>query len=303
MIATQQDVIDDFKLQVASCSSIDALVEVGASLFALTGLDTAVKECWPIFRRRADEIDSADQTKTVVVVDFPAVFWAAYSVGGEQCAYDVLRRIDELKAEVASAGADVIIAHDSSESKRREKFPAYKSSREEKPHEFISARESVVAFLEGAGQRVVIEDGWESDDVMASVAFRAKLRKQTCVICTDDRDIMQCCSSKSKVTCYSIRTHQWHSEQWLTAKYGVTCDQVVDWLSMSGKDDVPSIPKVGEKTASQWLQQYGSFLGVFDNRHVLSESKRKAVEEFCFSGNYWLARDLHTLNKRLPVKW
>jgi hypothetical protein len=299
--ATQQDLIDDFRDRSGKCDTVADLVDLGVELFSFTCFDGAVKTCWPIFRARMDAIAPEDHQSQVTVFDFPAIFWAAYSRGGAECGHDVASRIVNIGSELSNEPTNLLISHDSRTSQRRDRYPSYKSSRDEKPADFESAREDALSHLKNIGMTVVMAEGWESDDVMASVAFRAKLRKQKCTIVTDDRDLMQCCGHGT--VCYSPRNHEYASETSLLAKHNITVKQVVDWLCMSGKDDVPSIAGVGAKTAAEWLQKYSDFWGVFDARSELTEKKRKSLEDFAFSGNYWLARDLHTLNKKLPVLW
>ena len=186
-------------------------------------------------------------------------------------------------------------AVDSLNIKRREKHVGYKESRDEKEEGF---RESVQK-LQGKLDNVAFVDGWEADDCMASIAFRAKLRKQACTIVTDDKDLWQVIGNG--VTLYPPRKHEIQSEDWLRAKHSITPKQVVDWLCLVGKDDVPSCKGIAEKTASELLKKYGSFLNVVDDAEHLTEAKRNKV--LGFREDYWLARELHTLKKDLEFHW
>ena len=82
-------------------------------------------------------------------------------------------------------------------------------------------------------------------------------------------------------------------------KVGIKPNQIVDYLCLTGKDDVPSAVGIGPQTAAQWLKEHGDFIGIYDHRHSLTEKKREAVEQF--APHYWVARTCHTLNRRLEI--
>jgi len=303
---TQDTTVLSFTEALNGIGTLDELVNHGAQLFSISYIDSVIKRCWGPFSRALQTLAPEDHKRSVIAVDLPAIFHASFAKSGEGAATDTLSRVESVVNDV-NEGSEIIITMDSPCSKRRDSFPGYKASRQPKPAEFNQIREEAIANLTNNGFRVVSHDGWESDDVMASVSFRAKLRRQSCVIITDDRDLLQCCGSGT--TCFSPRTHEYHSEQWLAANYSITPKQVVDWLCMVGKDDAPSVPGVGEKIAAELLASHGSFWGIYDSVPKLVESKKlsvkkaTAITEFGRSGNYFVAKDLHTLNRSLEVHW
>jgi len=297
---TQQDVIDDFTERCAKAECINTLTDEAVALFAINGLDSVVKTCWPIYRKRAEALAPNDQ-ETVAVFDFPALFWAAYASPQNG---DVKSRIDTIAAEVKAT--KIIVAHDSATSRRRELWPAYKSGREEKPADFLSLREDVVSLLKQQGYQVESCEGLEADDVMASVAFRCKLRKQTCVIVADDRDLLSMCGHGCM--CYSPRNHSYLSEVTLMAKHGITPAQVVDWLCIAGKDAAPSVEGVGDTIALKLLHKYGDFWSILYHRDSwnvprFTEKAKAAFIEFGFGGKYFVSKEIHTLNRKVKVHW
>jgi 5'-3' exonuclease len=90
--------------------------------------------------------------------------------------------------------------------------------------------------------------------------------------------------------------------EWLKTELKITPKQMVDWLCLVGKDDIPSPHKIGEVTASQWLESYGSVVGIHDARESLTKLKRETIEAYVRK-DYWLARDMHTLKKNLNIFW
>lgn len=309
LTATQQDLIGEFAIDVENVETLDSLMDIGVRLFAYTCFDTAVKQCWPMFREKLKAI--RHNTQQVVAVDFESIFWMSYTSPleeniGAPTGKDMADRIEYLLSDIKTKSKSnplVIVATDDRENSwRRDLYPDYKGTRPDKPADFMPRRAEAIKYLEneGAGCRIESARGMEADDIMASIAFRCKLRTTECVLITDDRDMMQCCSPL--VMCYSPR-RKYNSMVSLKATHGLEPKQVVDWLAMMGKDDVPSIAGIGETIAEKLLQRYVDFMGVYCARANLTDKKRAAVEEFANSGKYFLAVELHTLNKRLPIYW
>jgi 5'-3' exonuclease len=307
-LITQESVVEEFTDGVQQITDLQELLTYGANLFTIPYIDTIIKKSWGVFAKRLGEIAPEDKGKTVIVVDLPAIFHASFATMGDGASTDT---IDRVRSALESVGnnleAPTILAMDSPESNRRKLYPEYKSSRSPKPPEFNDVRKDAITNLKNNGFEVVVHDGWESDDVMASVAFRAKLRRHNCIIITDDRDLLQCCGNG--VTCYSPRTHEYRSEQWLEATHELKPKQIIDWLCMMGKDDAPAVAGVGEKTAAKLLAKLGRFWDIFDGLEQLvkakdlTQKKADAIDDFARSGKYFTAKQLHELNRNLEVHW
>lgn len=289
---SQDDVIEEALECFAKCESVNDLVNAGADLFSIDYIRTVHKKCWPAFSSRLQELGNS-QGKSVIIFDVSAIHYASWAKGeGVDGAWD---RMNDIEGKFDCDHK--FYAVDSAKLNRHEMCIGYKKSRDDKEPGLLENREKLI---ESIGNAVVMADGWEADDCMASIAFRAKLRKQACTIVTDDKDLWQ--TLGSGVTMYSPRKHEFQSEDWLRAKHKITPRQVVDWLCMVGKDDVPSCSSVGPDTASKLLCKYGSFLGIMDHVDSLTGSKREKVTEFA-QKDYWLARSLHTLKRNLEFHW
>jgi 5'-3' exonuclease len=306
MEITQDSVAKEFAEGVQACTTVHELVEYGANLFTIPYVDSIIKQSWSVFSRRMSEIAPEDKGKSLVVIDFPGIFHAAFE-RDETTA--ISGTVDRIESAVESCGNldSVVVAIDSQESFRRKKYQEYKANRTPKPTQFTPIRDEAIDKLKYLGCNVVSHEGWESDDVMASAAFRAKLRRHTCVIVTEDRDLLQCVGNG--VTCYSPRAQEYRSETWLKANHSLTPKQVVDWLCLMGKDNAPAAAGIGEKTATTLLAKLGNFWSIFESLEALVEQKeltRKradSINEFARSGNYFIARELHELNRNLEVNW
>ena len=145
---------------------------------------------------------------------------------------------------------------------RSEKFPEYKANRSATPDEFRSQTTYLFELVHAMGIRHFALEGFEADDIIATFATQAEAQGFETLICTGDRDSFQLVSPlvtvlypKRGVTDLARMTPAAVAE-----KYGLTPLQYPDFAALRGdpSDNLPSVPGVGEKTASKWIQEYGS---------------------------------------------
>jgi len=144
---------------------------------------------------------------------------------------------------------------------RSEKFPEYKANRATTPDEFRSQISYINELLDALRIPHFELEGFEADDVIATFVDRFK-KDCDIIICTGDRDSFQLVSDgvtvlypKKGVTELARMTPEAVIE-----KYGLTPTQYPDFAALRGdpSDNLPSIPGVGEKTATKWIQEFGS---------------------------------------------
>src|SRR5205809_1635228 len=159
----------------------------------------------------------------------------------------------------------------------------YKSERRPMPdllrEQFPHFRPIVEAF----GYSNLEFEGWEADDVIATVATRAdEAGVKTCVVSTD-RDAFQLCSENISLmmTPRGVADVQVYTPDRVEARYGVRPDQVPDFIGLKGdtSDNIPGVPGIGDKTAGQLIAQYGSLEEVIEHADELSPARRKNVLE------------------------
>ena len=126
-------------------------------------------------------------------------------------------------------------------------------------------------------------EGWEADDVIATLATRADGPGiKTCVVSTD-RDAFQLCSDNVSLmmTPRGVADVQVYTPARVFARYGVRPDQIPDFIGLKGdtSDNIPGIPGIGDKTAGQLIAQYGSLESVIEHAGELSPARSKAVVE------------------------
>jgi DNA polymerase-1 len=162
---------------------------------------------------------------------------------------------------------------------RAAEYPEYKAGRSATPTEFSGQVPLLHEVLDALRIRHVGIEGYEADDVIATLTHRAVEQGHEVVICTGDRDAFQLVSDKVTLL-YPVRGV---SEVWrmdpaaVTEKYLVPPERYSDLAALVGEssDNLPGVPGVGPKTAAKWLGQYGDLAGVV--AHV-DEIKGKAGE-------------------------
>lgn len=145
---------------------------------------------------------------------------------------------------------------------RSEIFPDYKANRAKTPDEFRSQMSYLHDLVKAFGISQYEVDGFEADDILATIAKQAQQDGFETLICTGDRDSFQLVNEKTTVL-YPKRGVSEMARMTPDAvqeKYGMSPAQYPDFAALRGdpSDNLPSIPGVGEKTAAKWIVEYGS---------------------------------------------
>jgi DNA polymerase-1 len=145
---------------------------------------------------------------------------------------------------------------------RSERFPEYKATRAKTPDEFRSQIELLREIIEALGITHVEREGYEADDVIATLARQAAGAGFHVDICSGDRDCFQLVTDQITVLYPKKGVSELANMTpgAVLEKYGLTPAQYPDFAALRGdpSDNLPSIPGVGEKTATKWINEYGS---------------------------------------------
>ena len=138
-------------------------------------------------------------------------------------------------------------------------------------------------IVEAFGYRNLEFEGWEADDVIATLATRAdQAGVRTCVVSTD-RDAFQLVSENVSLmmTPRGVSDVQVYTPERVEARYGIKPEQIPDFIGLKGdtSDNIPGVPGIGDKTAGQLIAQYGSLEGVLEHVDELSPARRKNITE------------------------
>lgn len=152
---------------------------------------------------------------------------------------------------------------------RTDIFPDYKANRAKTPDEFRSQMSYLNDLVSGFGITQFALEGYEADDIIATITKQAEREGAEVLICTGDRDSFQLVTDKTTVL-YPKRGVSEMARMTPDAvqeKYGMSPDQYPDFAALRGdpSDNLPSIPGVGEKTAAKWIIEYGSLKELISN--------------------------------------
>jgi len=198
----------------------------------------------------------------------------------------------------------VAVAWDTRPVHRAELSETYKIDRRPMPdllrEQFPYFRPIVEAF----GYRNLEFEGWEADDVIATLATRAEEAEiKTCVVSTD-RDAFQLCSDYIclMMTPRGVADVHVYTPERVEARYGIRPEQIPDFIGLKGdpSDNIEGIPGIGDKTAGQLIAQYGSVDGVIEHVDELSPARRKNVTEHAEQARR--SKELATMRRDLPLE-
>jgi len=151
---------------------------------------------------------------------------------------------------------------------RHEAYTEYKATRSETPADFRGQVSLVKEVLAALAVPMVSAQGYEADDVIATLAAEAEAAGMDVLVVTGDRDAYQLVSDAVTVlmTRRGISDMTRFTPAELAAKYGLTPAQYPDFAALRGdpSDNLPSIPGVGEKTAAKWVREFGSLAELVD---------------------------------------
>ncbi len=145
---------------------------------------------------------------------------------------------------------------------RSEIFPDYKANRAKTPDEFRSQMSYLHELVTAFGITTFEVEGFEADDIIATIAKQAEREGAEVLICTGDRDSFQLVNAKTTVLYpkRGVSDLSRMTPEAVQEKYGMSPEQYPDFAALRGdpSDNLPSVPGVGEKTAAKWVVEYGS---------------------------------------------
>ena len=199
----------------------------------------------------------------------------------------------------------VAVAWDTSPTHRKELAPEYKIERRPMPdllrEQFPHFRPIVEAF----GYRNLEFEGWEADDVIATLATRADEAGIKTTVVSTDRDAFQLVSDNVALmmTPRGVADVHVYTPERVEARYGIPPERVPDFIGLKGdtSDNIPGVPGIGDKTAGQLLAQYGSLEDVIAHVDELSPARSKAIREHADQSR--ASKELATMRRDLPLEF
>ena len=197
----------------------------------------------------------------------------------------------------------VAVAWDTRAVHRHELSEDYKSDRRPMPdllgEQFPYFRPIVEAF----GYRNLEFEGWEADDVIATLATRADEEGIRTVVVSTDRDAFQLVTDNVvlMMTPRGVADVNVYTPDRVEARYGIRPDQIPDFIGLKGdtSDNIPGVPGIGDKTAGQLIAQYGSLEEVLEHVDELSPARKKNLTEHADQARK--SKELATMRRDLEL--
>jgi DNA polymerase-1 len=181
----------------------------------------------------------------------------------------------------------------------------YKATRQAAPPDLSGQMTRCEEFARAYNIPIYQRDGIEADDWIAAVVKRAVAADLRVVIVSADKDLMQLVQDDSeRVVLWDSARNKVYGPPEVEAKFGVPPSQLRDLLALTGdtSDNIPGVPSVGPKTASDLLKEYGTIDGIYGN---LTNIKRVKLREALTTheADARLSQVLVTLKDDLPIDW
>ncbi len=175
--------------------------------------------------------------------------------------------------------AGVVVAWDAGMSGREVTYDLYKAQRKPRPDLLREQWPHLMPLVEAFGYTNVKVEGYEADDVIASLSRQAREAEIAVMVVTGDRDAYQLVGPGVRVmsTSRGITETKIYDAAAVEERYGVPPELITDMMGLRGdtSDNIPGVPGIGEKTATQLLQQFGDLEGVLGSVEEISGAKRK----------------------------
>ena len=173
----------------------------------------------------------------------------------------------------------VVVAWDAGMSGREVTYDLYKAQRKPRPDLLREQWPNLMPLVEAFGYANVKVEGFEADDVIASLTRLAREEGIPVMVVTGDRDAYQLVGPGVRVmsTSRGITETKIYDSDAVVERYGVPPELITDLMGLRGdtSDNIPGVPGIGEKTATQLLQRFGSLEGVLGSVEEISGAKRK----------------------------
>ncbi|MBE6777924.1 MAG: DNA polymerase I [Ruminococcaceae bacterium] len=190
---------------------------------------------------------------------------------------------------------------------RHEAYDGYKAGRKGMPDELREQMEPLKAILRAMGITLVEQPGYEADDILGTLASAAAAVGDTCAIATGDRDSLQLVGERVNVLLATTKMGHPETVVYTPAtvmeKYGLTPEQLIDLKALQGdaSDNIPGVPGVGEKTALDLMQRFGSLDAIYEHLDTLDIRDSLRAKLAAGKESAYMSRMLGTICRQVPM--
>ena len=183
---------------------------------------------------------------------------------------------------------------------RHDLFKDYKATRPPMPEDMAVQIPYIREVVAGLNLKLLEKEGYEADDIIATIAILAENRGLNVVIVSGDKDFRQILSENAVM--WDPMNEKQIDYTTIKRDYGIEPEQIIEVMALSGDsvDNIPGIPGVGEKTAISLIQQFHSIENLFENTDKITKtSLREKVEQF--KEQTLLSKELVTIDNAVPI--
>jgi DNA polymerase-1 len=187
---------------------------------------------------------------------------------------------------------------------RHEKYEEYKIHRKPTPDELVDQIPKIKELVEAYNVPICQLQGYEADDIIATLAEKAKKKGIYVTIVTNDKDAFQLVDTQVKVLSPHTSGDKVYGDDEVKEKFGVGPGSMVELMALMGdsSDNIPGVKGVGQVTASKLINEYGTVKDIYKNiDNISSKSIKKKLEEGKEDAE--LSRELVELDRKVPVKF
>jgi DNA polymerase-1 len=198
-----------------------------------------------------------------------------------------------------------VVVWDAGLSGRKEISEEYKAQRSKRPSLLQQQWPHLRPLVEAFGYPNVSVEGYEADDVIAALAEQAKAKGIPVMVVTGDRDAYRLVGDGVRImtTSRGITDTKVYDRQGVVDRYGIAPELIPDFIGLKGdtSDNIPGVPGIGDKTAAELLQRFGSLEDVLGSVEQISGAKRKQnLTEHAEAAR--VSKQLATIVRDVPVE-
>ncbi len=200
----------------------------------------------------------------------------------------------------------IAVAFDTKEKTfRHEKFPEYKANRQLIPDDMIYQLDYIKKILQAIDIKIITAPGYEADDIIGTLSNQFKKKNVSTYLVTPDKDFFQLVDDGIyvyKPQKKSVEDAEVYDVNKVENEYGLKPEQFIDFLALTGDptDNIPGVKGIGEKTALELIQKFGSLDNIYNN---IDNITKEALKNKLLEGKElaYLSRELVTIKKNIPL--